>query len=493
VTAAARPAANLKRSHVSGARVEEALAGRAGIEGVWWLLGGRAARGVIRDHLGELMEERGELGRCRLRRAKFKPGRKLSAYYDVALAGGGPVRPIAVTWQPRGAVADVVDPAEDDMQTEAVRAGLAAPWARLRGGDAELGLRILVAPLDIRFPNLVRACTPAHVHAVVSALDATGDGSSALESGSSYSVSPVRYRPGQRHVLRYDPIARDGRLQPDHALFAKLYAPKEGAAAFRVAAQIADWLAASDTGTSAVRPLAHVPEDEIVLYPRVTGTPLSRYPVQHAAPHLARAGSALSALQRAPVGLFEEVRPHSFSEEVRAIARAAEHVPALLPGVGSVIEGIIERARDLNERLAEEAPVLAHGDYKADHAWVTRRGLTLIDFNTCSLADPALDIGKFLADLRWWYFDAGEERTRWAQRHFLEGYGSHGSDRLARARLFEVLILTKITVRRVLLFDVGWAAKTETLIHRASELLGDLEENAGPTTRDRRMAAETGT
>jgi len=51
--------------------------------------------------------------------------------------------------------------------------------------------------------------------------------------------------------------------------------------------------------------------------------------------------------------------------------------------------------------------------------------------------------------------------------------------RLARGRLYEVLILIKITVRRVPLFDHDWAKRTEWLIHRAGQTLQALQSSLG--------------
>ena len=39
----------------------------------------------------------------------------------------------------------------------------------------------------------------------------------------------------------------------------------------------------------------------------------------------------------------------------------------------------------------------------------------MIDFDTCSLSDPAADIGKFLADLQWWYTLYGQTGVEQAQ------------------------------------------------------------------------------
>ncbi len=163
---------------------------------------------------------------------------------------------------------------------------------------------------------------------------------------------------------------------------------------------------------------------------------------------------------------------HTFAGEVKAIARASEHVHALLPATGAAINEILTRAQELYERLSPEKPTLAHGDFKADHLWVTPTGLAMIDFDTCCLADPALDVGKFLADLRWWHDVYVQPGVEQAQERFLEGYARRDSEAcLARARLYEALILVKITARRVRLFDPGWALRTARLISRAQGLL----------------------
>lgn|GEM_PF-836465 len=474
-------------------RLQEALAGEAGIEGVCWVLGGRPMRGVIRDELRGLLSNPSDLGPCVLRRAKFKPGRKLTAYYDVGLAKGArPARSIAVTWQPEGSHLSSRDSAEAELEAEAVAGGVAAPFTRLTARDPRLGLRILVAPLDAAYPQLVRVSSPDHVAALVTRLMEDSGDWGLPEPPSAVDVTAVRYRPDQRHVLRYDCRGPDRRIQSGGTLFAKLYKDGEGIAAFRVATGIADWVSSS-TEASAIRPLAHLAKDGLIIYPKLTGAPLSHFPAARAAAPLAQAGAVLRALQQAPVQLFEDVRPHSFAGEARAVARAAEHVGPLFPAAGVAIDRILERAAAVEGRLPGEPPVLAHGDYKADHVWVGRSGITLIDFNTCSLADPALDLGKFLADLHWWYAAGGEEQLLGAQRNFLEGYGDEiGPVRLLRARLYEVLILTKITVRRVRLFDRRWASKTDGLLRRADGLVGDLEEAVRRSSREGAATARAG-
>jgi aminoglycoside phosphotransferase (APT) family kinase protein len=217
-----------------------------------------------------------------------------------------------------------------------------------------------------------------------------------------------------------------------------------------------------------------------VLYPRVTGTPLSELlreqgPATDA--YLRAAGAAIRALHATPESLVE-LQPHSFAKELKGIVSASEHVHPLLPETGAAITQLIERARALHELLPQEPPSFAYGDFKADHLWVTPGGMTLIDFDTCYLSDPAIDLGKFLADIQWWYDGYGLAGAVAAQQQFLAGYGPTTAGRLARARLYEALVLTKSTVRRVKLFDRGWAPRTERLIARAKAVLDRLEDRA---------------
>jgi aminoglycoside phosphotransferase (APT) family kinase protein len=443
--------------------IMNALWSGAGLAGVQWMLLDEQPNDMLRQALAALLPAAAMLGACRLHRAKYKPGRHLTTYYEVELrdpaTGGEHRRQVEVTWMPegaadpRGAMAELLK-----MQAEAVERGLAAPFRELMAEVPSWGMRIQVAPLDVRFPQLARACDPTHVGEMLAA-------AGAATSGAQVAVTAIRYRPGQRHVLRYD---------AGRTMFAKVYNNEKGARTFGVVTRVADWLAAQDGGLRTVKPQAYLEDDGVVLYPLVTGTPLSdllRAPDRTAVQLLGAAGSALAALHRTPLDLVE-LQPHSFAKEVKSIVSAAEHVHSLLPEIGARIDAILDRARALHERLPQQAPGFAYGDFKADHLWDTPDGLTLIDFDTCYLFDPAIDLGKFLADLHYWYDRYGQADVEAARQQFLAGYGPGATeDRLLRARLYEVLVLLKTTVRRVKLFERDWAARTTRLVGKAEALL----------------------
>jgi aminoglycoside phosphotransferase (APT) family kinase protein len=451
------------------ARLAAALAGDDGADGARWALRAPGPRALLRRQLAAMLPAGQPLGPCRLRRAKFKPGRRLNAWYDLDLGAAGR-RPVAVTWEDPPPAADW--PAADAMEAQAAAAGLAAPFLRLRSAVPELGLRVLVAPLDPAFGQLLRLSDPAQVPGLLAAA-----GAGAVGAGRPWSVAAVRYRPGQRHVLRWQ---QDGAR--DRAVFAKLYRRGGSAQAFRLASRVADWLDGVGGPVAGARPLGHLPEADVLLYPFVPGTQLVAGLGRGGAvlaQRLVRAGAILRALHAAPPELAEGLPGSSFDDAAEEVHKAAAHVRFLLPATGTALEELLDRARKLHARLPGEADVFAHADYKSDHLLATPERLTVIDFDTCALADPALDLGKLVADLRFRAFRGLAVDPDWARARLLEGYGPASRPRLLRARLYEALVLAKLTVRRVSVADPDWAGRTTALVGRSAGLLDGLEREVG--------------
>ncbi|PYU35943.1 MAG: hypothetical protein DMG28_01680, partial [Acidobacteria bacterium] len=148
--------------------IADVLSGRAKLEGIQWLLLSATTRRALRGQLRALLSAPATLGPCRLRRTRLRPGRKLMAYYDarVHMEGteGYRVRPIAVTWTVDGE-ADGRQGREEvaEMQAEALRQGVAAPFQQLTAELPEWSMHVQVSPLDARFPQLVRLLDPRYV------------------------------------------------------------------------------------------------------------------------------------------------------------------------------------------------------------------------------------------------------------------------------------------------------------------------------------------
>jgi hypothetical protein len=455
---------------------DNAFSGRAGLAGLQWLLLESPARKAFDDAIAALLIDKFSVANIRVDRAKFKPGRRITTHYIVQvrdeISGAELTRLVQANLLPAGA-ADPRGAGEQlqAMQEEAITRKLVAPFRELLADVPAWGVWVMVSPLDPAFPQLVRLSDPTYVRALLA-------GDATIQSrAAGYRVNAIRYRPGERHVLRYQPVDVAGHVDIEGTLYGKIYNSDKGERAFNTAARISDYLAEHGNEISAVRPTTYIASESLALYPHVSGTPLSellRFSGIETGRYLRAAGVAVRALHRTPESLVE-LKSHSVEKELKSVASASEHVATLLPQVATTIASLIDRARELNERLPQEPPAFTYGDFKADHLWATPSGMTLIDFDTCYFYDQAIDLGKFLADVHFWFDTYGLSGVPEAQEQFLAGYGPISQERLMRARLYEALVLIKSTVRRVKLFDPEWALRTERLIARAAAVFEELE------------------
>ena len=89
--------------------------------------------------------------------------------------------------------------------------------------------------------------------------------------------------------------------------------------------------------------------------------------------------------------------------------------------------------------LPQEPATPIHGDYKCDNIIVTDTGLHLLDFDRAGRGDPAADLGKFCADMRWWA-DGDPGAAGALHAAFLTAYGPRAGARPARARVYDALL-----------------------------------------------------
>ncbi len=476
--------------------IADVVSGRAKWRGIQWVLFSATACKVLADQLRALLPARALPGPLHPREVRFKPGRELTAYYDARIYREGRetketcVRPIAVSWGPDTGAnwkADIIK-----AVAEAERHSVAAPFLQLMADFPAWSMRIQVSPLDARFTQLARLSDPRHVRAMLADTYESGKAASHHHQTSDWIVTSIKYRPGRRHVLRYDP----GDPASGATLFAKVYIAEEearafrredGARTFRVACDVADAVAEHCRGLNCLRPLAYLAEDAVVLYPRLCGVPLSTYARRlnlDSARWLRRAGAALRTLHRLPVALAGRSEPHDLSAEIRSIVRKSHPIAVLLPHVGSAIEALLDRARELHDRLPQEPPTFTHGDLKTEHIWAAADGLTVMDFDSARPADPALDVGYFLADWQFQQANWDQAKIEGMYQSFFAGYAASArKDFSIRSRLCEAVELLKCAVRRVPLFENDWASRVEGIIDRAEALIDDLQRTLVLRTR----------
>ena len=424
------------------------VTGSAGARGLRRFLEGEPAAAAW-ARLDALLEPGAAVRDCRIHRVKLKPGRKLSVWCIAIVRdrrGDLQCRHVAVTWSP---AESTLSAGTHAIEEEARLRGLAAPFRSLAADVPGWGMRILVAPLDPRFPALVRMSDGAF------AGDAVGLGAAPV------AVATIRYRPGERHVLRY--------AGPADAWYAKLYRPGAGGQAFRRATAVCAALGRGPASVRGARPLLHASEDALVTR-AVPGRPTAAGDAD-----LEAIGSLLHLIHG---GVPPSEPAATLAGEIAAVERAAQHVDALLPLTGAALRRTLTAALDAGDRTGPETPALLHGDFKLDHLLWDGDAVTVIDLDRARRGEPALDLGKMLADLRWRRAQGGHAGGTDAVERLMRGYGPIGPHGRARAGLYEAVFLLKAAARRAPLLDPGWEGVMAATVREAEELVraGDMRK-----------------
>jgi hypothetical protein len=340
------------------------------------------------------------------------------------------------------------------------------------------GATVQQFPVDPRLPHLDTVMTPSEHGPLAAALESAARRVHDVPPGwhlLDVVAERVRYKPGDRCVLRYrlrfrDPAAAGGADTATRTctLVAKLYR-EQGEA------QAADDLLARLRTDAAVawtaRPLGVAPGLPLALTEDL-GSSRDRVParsglhVVHPGSEEARdvvrgAARALAELHTSGLDTGDLSRRTGADEAGKAAKRAKlleQYVPGLAPEVRQVAGALCARL----EGLPADTVRPGHGSYKPSQPLVRDGAVFLVDFDQFCLADPALDVGYFLAYLRpagLWYRRAG--RRAWFEataEAFLTAYLHHLAERgesaatcagiAGRAPVFEAALLLKIAARR---------------------------------------------
>lgn len=346
--------------------------------------------------------------RLRLDRTHFPGKRPVQLVYAATMRSGLEV-PVLAEHCPGGAVEHAARATESlGKSRNGQRQALAASPVL---ADRASGLVLRRPGLDERLPGLRVLHDAGFAREVVAHLVGTDPG-------------PVRtrlmaHRLGKRAVVRID--ASTGRF------YARLRAIKSGEGETRQARHLAVWEALGPHVPLAVpEPLGTRPEIGLSLFGELAG----------AAPdfgrdHRAVAG-ALAALQGLPLGALPV---HSGADEARILRgwhdRCGRYLPDLSDGIGCLV------SRSCSELEAGSGPLRpCHRDLHEKQVLVARGRAGILDFDTLSLADPALDAGNLLAHL---FF------ARLDERPFRDAVGGDGVALWRRAALLRLAMIYAFT------------------------------------------------
>jgi aminoglycoside phosphotransferase (APT) family kinase protein len=261
------------------------------------------------------------------------------------------------------------------------------------GGDRPVvapGVRLACFPDDPDLPRLADALDPATLR------DALRD----VVPGRILRcrVGLLRYRPGKRATLAVQVRTAGG---PARRLVVKSYHDGRKAAAVAAEAVLLD----ATTDPSAPLRFApvrgHLPDLSLVVQEHATGTGLDevlRVPGRDARRAVRRAAAALAELHRRPV---VSGRVRSVDAEVDRFGLRSRRVAQVAPATGAALGDLAARLAATAQTVPAGAVGLVHGDCKPSQFLLRGdRDVVLLDLDSCGRADPAADVGTFLATLR---------------------------------------------------------------------------------------------
>jgi hypothetical protein len=343
------------------------------------------------------------------------------------------------------------------------------PTARL---IESLGMQVYRFEHDPALPGLATAFDPhALAEVLAEALPECRAGEARILR---CKATPLRYRPGKRCTLRFDLALRDTRSGAINRrrLFGKVYHDLDKATSVYHEMQMMAESVPARAGRVVLAPVvAFLPDLQIVIQAPVEGVPLELYLEgledgvtagdQRGWDGIIASASAFAAVHTA--GLTTD-RERPIDSELKRFAKRAGQAAAVDPAIGPQLVALSDALRAGRGQLHRwgEQITLVHGDCKHSQCMLTTDGVAILDWDHCGMADPATDIGTYIATLRQLGIHqslkahssaAAQARTQWLRAledRFLDEYcaaAGFDADFKLRATWYEAAALMRKALR----------------------------------------------
>ena len=337
---------------------------------------------------------------------------------------------------------------------------------------APLGMQVYRFEHDPALPGLATALDPrAMARVLAETLPECRDGAARVLR---CRITPLRYRPGKRCTLRFDVGLRDARTAAlaSRRLFGKVYHNiAKATSVYNEMQMLSDSAPSRDGRVVLARTAAFLPDLQMILQEPVDGVPLDLYLEGMRGAVTAgdargwegvvRSAAAFAALHTAGLSTDRE-RP--IAAELKRFGKRAAQAAAVDPAIGGRLGELAAALPAWLDKLPEwDAEIsLVHGDCKHSQCLVSPSGIAILDWDHCGMADPATDIGTYLATLRQIGIhqslvargsEAAAARTRWLRAledAFLDAYcaaSGYSTGFRLRATWYEAVALMRKALR----------------------------------------------
>jgi phosphotransferase family enzyme len=354
----------------------------------------------------------------------------------------------------------------------------AAPFAHLAGCFDELGLVVHVFPIDSALPTLVDATDP---DLMLGVLD---------ERVRACRVELVRYGRRDRCVLRYR-LGRRGPVEdePRRMVYGKVYGDDRGERVGLMLAALRESMLALPRGDRVAVPavVTYLPGLRLLLLDAVSGSPLLAESLRAQLSGVSLPPAARPALEqrvdgaaRAAAMLHDAsvptVRTSTLDDQLLDLRQQLTDVAPFSPELALRLDALLDAVEAAAARTEPMPVCLNHGDFTFSQLLFDGAAVGLVDFDSVCLAEPALDLGQFLAYLR---LDVakhapsgavGETLAGALSSRFLASYALTRTRRVPerpvrdRVAVYEVVSLIRLTLH-------AWQKLKRARLHAALRVL----------------------
>lgn len=137
---------------------------------------------------------------------------------------------------------------------------------------------------------------------------------------------------------------------------------------------------------------------------------------------------------------------HTFGNELGRARRAVGRIGGDAPELAAWLSSVLDALAVLAPRLPASPPVLAHGDLTPSQLLLDGSRIGIVDFDGLCQAEPAFDLGRFLAYLRVALAKSGSARGDALASRFLATYQAVGGDPVTemRAEIYGIASLVQM-------------------------------------------------
>ncbi|MBK9714890.1 MAG: ATP-binding cassette domain-containing protein [Kouleothrix sp.] len=355
--------------------------------------------------------------RCEVDQATYLPGEGCAIRYEITFkdrASQQVLRQLVVgtVFPTQLACAlfmrDKLAPLVELMRGRPEVAAFAAPAAMIE----PLNMALYVFPVDGELPTLIGATDPQQMREVLSEmLPQVLDNTFAIEK---CDVELIDYARRYRAVLRYGLTVRrpGGSRTERQVVYGKVFASTIGALSGPATTALRERLLNAPGGYTfhVPRVLGWRPDMQLALLEEIPGRPLisdllkARLKGQATEPDAVSLREMVDSCARIAAAIHSSGiklgRRRTLDDELAALRQSLVDVQRISPELGAQVERWLEQISAYAEQSDALNLGFCHGDYTYTQVLFEGQQAGLVDFDSVCQAEPALDLGHFLAYLR---------------------------------------------------------------------------------------------